>query len=197
MVYSIADAHFGHANIIRHCSRPFASVEEMDTVLLENWRRRVSDDDTVYILGDLMFFCKNPKYYLRQLTGRKHLIVGNHDKVWMKKVHAEDYFESIQLMLEIRIDGRNMTLCHYPMMTWDGAAEGSYLIYGHIHNNTKDVYWPLLRQTENAVNAGVEINGYMLVMFEEMVENNQRLRMECAWSDSNDTILLPSMTNIE
>lgn len=153
-------------------------MEEMDTALLENWRRRVSDDDTVYILGDLMFFCKNPEHYLRQLTGRKHLIVGNHDKVWRKKVRAEDYFESIQPMLEIRIDGRNMTLCHYPMMTREGASEGSYLIYGHIHNNTKDVYWPLLSQMENALNAGVEINGYMPVTFEEMVENNQVFRVK-------------------
>ena len=81
-------------------------------------------------------------------------------------------------MLEIQIDGRNMTLCHYPMMTWDGAAEGSYLIYGHIHNNTKDSYWPLLSQMENAVNAGVEINGYMPVTFEEMVRSNQVFRAQ-------------------
>lgn len=68
MVYFIADAHFGHANIIRYCGRPFESVEKMDAAMLENWRRRVREDDTVYVLGDLMFFCKNPEYYLRQLT---------------------------------------------------------------------------------------------------------------------------------
>lgn len=91
----------------------------------------------------------------------------------MKKVRAEDYFESIQPMLEIRAGGHALTLCHYPMMTWDGIAEGSLLIYGHIHNNTKDTYWPLLSQMENALNAGVEINGYMPVTFEEMVRNNK------------------------
>lgn len=176
MVYFIANAHLGHANIIRYCGRPFGSVEEMDAAMLENWCRRVRGDDTVYILGDLMFFCKNPEYYLRQLTGRKHLIVGNHDKVWMKKVRAEDYFESIQPMLEIRADGRALTLCHYPMMTRDGIAEGSLLIYGHIHNNTKDTYWPLLSRMDNALNAGVEINGYAPVTLEELSENNRRFR---------------------
>ena len=34
--YFTADLHFGHSNIIRHCGRPFCSVEEMDQALLEN-----------------------------------------------------------------------------------------------------------------------------------------------------------------
>ena len=176
MTYYIADCHFGHANIIRYCARPFGSVQEMDETMLENWKRRVQSDDTVYILGDLMFFCKKPEFYLQQLTGHKHLIVGNHDKVWMKKVRAEEYFESIQPMLELRADGRALTLCHYPMMTWDGVADGSCLIYGHIHNNTRDDYWPLLSRMENALNAGVEINHYAPVTFEELVENNRAFR---------------------
>ena len=41
MVFFTADLHFGHANIIRHCVRPFASVEEMDAALMANCRRRV------------------------------------------------------------------------------------------------------------------------------------------------------------
>ena len=28
-VYFTADSHFGHANIIKHCDRPFESVEKM------------------------------------------------------------------------------------------------------------------------------------------------------------------------
>ena len=34
MVFFTADLHFGHANIIRHCARPFADVEEMDLSLI-------------------------------------------------------------------------------------------------------------------------------------------------------------------
>ena len=55
MIYFTADHHFGHANIIRHCNRPFQNVEEMDMALLSNWNASVKPQDTVYILGDLFF----------------------------------------------------------------------------------------------------------------------------------------------
>lgn len=47
-----SDTHFGHANIIRFCKRPFENVEEMNEALIENWNKVVSDDDTVFHLGE-------------------------------------------------------------------------------------------------------------------------------------------------
>ena len=96
---------------------PFASVEEMDKAMLANWHQRVGVNDTVYIVGDLMFYCKDPESYLRQLPGKRHLIVGNHDHVWMKKVPVETYFESVQSMLECSDGTHQIVMCHYPMMT--------------------------------------------------------------------------------
>ena len=51
MIYFTADTHFDHANIIRFCNRPFATVEEMNETLIANWNRKVHGNDTVYILG--------------------------------------------------------------------------------------------------------------------------------------------------
>jgi len=36
IIYFTADHHFGHANVIRHCDRPFASAHEMDETLIDN-----------------------------------------------------------------------------------------------------------------------------------------------------------------
>lgn len=47
-----SDTHFGHANIINLCNRPFKDVNHMNNMLVENWNSVVSDDDTVFHLGD-------------------------------------------------------------------------------------------------------------------------------------------------
>ena len=91
MIYFTADQHFGHANIIKLCSRPFSDVQEMDEALIENWNRRVTNGDTIYIIGDLLFRNSVPtEEYLQRLKGKKHLILGNHDNTWIRKVDIED-----------------------------------------------------------------------------------------------------------
>jgi calcineurin-like phosphoesterase family protein len=60
------------------------------------------------------------------------------------------------------------------MMSWDGVRRGAFHVYGHIHNNTGDFYWPLLCRMANALNAGVDINNYYPVTIEEMIANNER-----------------------
>lgn len=84
MTFFTSDQHFGHFNIIRLCSRPFGTVEEMDEALLSKWNAKVKADDIVYILGDLFFRAAKIEPILKALNGRKHLIVGNHDHTWMK-----------------------------------------------------------------------------------------------------------------
>ena len=44
-IWITSDTHFGHANIIGLCNRPFDSVEEMDHALIDNWNARVGADD--------------------------------------------------------------------------------------------------------------------------------------------------------
>ena len=106
MIYFTADAHFGHANIIKMCERPFPDVETMNVSMIAAWNERVHGNDTVYIVGDMFFRCPAPENILKRLKGKKRLIVGNHDGTWMSKVDMSRYFLSVDNFLEASDVGR-------------------------------------------------------------------------------------------
>lgn len=59
------------------------------------------------------------------------------------------------------------------MLTWKYTRR-SYMIYGHIHADTSADFWPLFRCRDHVLNAGVDVNGYRPVTFDELVENNRQ-----------------------
>ena len=175
MFFFIADTHFGHKNVLRLCNRPFETIEEMNETIIQNWNSRVKNTDTVCIVGDMFFCCKEPEAILKRLHGKKRLIVGNHDSSWMSKVDYEQYFVSIDDFLQISDGKHSLTLCHYPMMSWKHQMR-SYMIYGHIHANTDMDFWPCIKARDNVLNAGVDLNGFQPVTFDELLENNRRFK---------------------
>ena len=128
-----ADTHFGHANIIKFCGRPFKDVDEMDRTLIEVWNAVVRPEDTVWHLGDFAFrSTKDPEAYLRRLHGTKHLVVGNHDGEASRSAPS---WGSVQDMAHVSIDGHRVTLCHYAMRVWPRSHHGALHFYGHSHGN--------------------------------------------------------------
>lgn len=172
MIYYIADTHFGHENIIEMCNRPFSGVGEMNCVMVDRWNKKVKGNDTVYVIGDMFFRCSDPESILKQLKGKKRLLIGNHDGSWMTKLDASEFFVSIDTMLETSVDNYGVTMCHYPLLTWRHKLK-TYMIHGHIHNDTSSDFWPLIRDRERVLNAGVDINGFEPVTLEELIENNR------------------------
>ena len=79
-----SDHHFGHANIIRYCTRPFADVDEMNDAMVDRWNDVVADSDEVWIIGDLVMgaLTENLSHHVSRLRGRKILVPGNHDVCW-------------------------------------------------------------------------------------------------------------------
>lgn len=160
MNYYTSDLHLGHANIIKHSHRPFVSVEEMDRTLIDNYNSRVTDNDDVYILGDISFRSVNIEDYLKQLHGKKHLIIGNHDKEILKNRSLQKYFVEIRDLKTITDDGAKIVLCHYPLVEWDGYYHGALHFYGHIHNNMSNPTNQYITSIPNAYNVGVDILGF-------------------------------------
>jgi calcineurin-like phosphoesterase family protein len=126
-----ADTHFGHRRISTLASRPFASVEEMDRVLIENWNRRVAPNDVVFHLGDFAF--KNAKgfeKYREQLNGRIYFIWGNHDS---EEMYESPCWEASAPLMQIEVERKPIVLCHYGMRIWNLSHHGAYHFYGHSH----------------------------------------------------------------
>jgi calcineurin-like phosphoesterase family protein len=137
MNYYTADQHWGHQNIIKLCDRPFTSKHEMDRHMIEQWNSTVTDEDTVYHLGD--FGYKASVSYLegimQELKGKIIFIKGNHDKMTLTADSRCDRFESVHDMLEIDDDGHHIVLFHYPILEWPRYYNGSYHLFGHVHGN--------------------------------------------------------------
>lgn len=177
MIYIIADTHFGHANIIRHCNRPFSSVEEMDEALIANWNSVVSPDDDVYIVGDFAYKVEHPERYADMLNGRKHLITGNHDRKNLKDPEFRKRFVEIRDMLTIKHDGKSIVLCHYPLVEWDGMYRGAYHFFGHIHNNENQAQ-KIMRGIAGAYNVGVENMEYTPRTIDEIIDGSRGCKKE-------------------
>lgn len=164
--YATADPHFGHANIIKHCGRPFSSVEEMDQVMIDNINEVVMPKDELYVIGDFAFRGAKPKDYLDRINCKKViLILGNHDlgdNSDFYKVYP--YLELKKTELENE-EGRklNIVLFHYPMRSWNWSFHGSYHLFGHVHNNKH-----YDKPRELSLNVGVDCHNFKPLSFEEI-----------------------------
>ena len=169
----ISDVHFGHRAVIDFEPRPFLDVEEMDNALIYLWNSRVTKNNQVYILGDMFFHNEKPfSWYLRQLKGQKHLIIGNHDTKLLKDSDAMSYFVSVDYYREITDNQKHIVLSHYPIAEWAGFHRDTIQIFGHIHNRTEGAF-QYMKQFDNALNAAACINNYTPSSMNELIRNNQ------------------------
>lgn len=159
MIFFTSDTHFNHANILKHCNRPFKSVFDMNYSIIENWNNTVTDGDEVYILGD---FCwkNNPDVFLSKLNGKKHLIHGNHDH---KKTRNSKLWKSSQPYLELKYDNNLFVLFHYPIQIWNKKHFGSYHLHGHVHGALVG------KEKENAYDVGVDCNNFMPISLSNII----------------------------
>lgn len=82
-----SDLHYGHANIIRYCNRPFKNVEQMNKTLVDRWNSIVKPEDTVFHIGDFVFYggkeapegITKAQEIQNMLNGTVIHLQGNHD----------------------------------------------------------------------------------------------------------------------
>lgn len=182
--YFISDTHFFHANVIKFDQRPFADLEEMHRVMIQNWNAKVRKHDRVYIVGD---FCwkggERGVELAKQLNGRLFLVRGNHDKV------GEEYrkvFEDISEYMDVPVQLANgemkrVILCHYFMPFYNGVRRGAVMLHGHTHATEEHLQEEMIKEHLReqgyrceAYNVGAVHQNYTPWTLDEILEHNKR-----------------------
>jgi calcineurin-like phosphoesterase family protein len=110
--------------------RGFASVEEHDAHIIAQWNSVVAKRDVTYILGDVTMEKKAPYALLDQLNGRKHVVMGNHDR--RQDVAALlEHVDSVAGMVQYK----GLILTHCPIHPMELDYRFPKNIHGHIHDN--------------------------------------------------------------
>lgn len=134
MTFFISDTHFGHANILKYDQRPFGSIEEHDTVLINNINDTLRPGDTLWHLGDVAWSQQHAYTFFLRLRSDVNVRVlrGNHDNRWNGyPVHGD--------VAEIKINNHKFFLSHYPHLSWPNRYHGALHLFGHVHGNTQGV----------------------------------------------------------
>lgn len=147
MIWLTSDLHLFHNQGFIYEPRGFSSIEDMNAAIEKNWNDKISEDDEVYILGDLMVGGKAigneaGMDIVRRLKGKKHVIIGNHDTdARIKLYQHEESIIDVQYALMMRYKGRSIYLSHYPTLTSNLEHEKpkQWIIsfYGHTHSKEK------------------------------------------------------------
>lgn len=151
-VFLTADTHFGHANIIKYCNRPYESARHMDESLIQIWNDTVGKQDLVIHLGDFSF---QSDQYVHRLNGKIVLVKGNHDNGKYNRL-----FEGVVEYMPIRIAEFNCYMIHTPIDQHGQYKKGrepdftildryDFVICGHVHEK-----WRMLGKN---VNVGIDI----------------------------------------
>jgi calcineurin-like phosphoesterase family protein len=165
-----SDTHFGHANIIKYCKRPFGTAQHMDKTMIANWNSVVQPDHMIFHLGDFAF--KEPyriETILKQLNGRIHMINGNHDKNFDQdcvKLVERYWGDRVELKVddpEIDEEHRQViVLDHFPLESWHHAYHGAWHLHGHCHgtlpSSSRQARWDM----------GVDIHNFTPVSYREV-----------------------------
>lgn len=130
MRWFTSDLHFGHANIVRFCNRPFRDpagepdVDAMREGILNRINSVVGPQDELWILGDSIMgnWQQSMNIISRFTAGRVVLVAGNHDRChpsdrrWERFLPLyQDAFDEVHTTsTNILIADNTVVVSHFP-----------------------------------------------------------------------------------
>lgn len=139
------DLHFWQDSLITRGYRKFVDTDEMNRTMRDRWNAKVPPRAFVYFLGDLSWSWKRSSMdIIKELNGLVIWIPGNHDRGREKHAAKELGWRVADSLHEIDVEDaehpegkQRITLCHYPLLTWNKAHHGAWALHGHSHGNAR------------------------------------------------------------
>lgn len=126
-----SDTHYGHANIIEYCNRPFENVQAMNAALIERYNEVVPPDGLCVWVGDCFFYnVEQARATLDQLNGFKVCVRGNHDGGVTRMYRIG--FDLVLEELKIQIGDEVVRVVHNPAH----SGKNEIVLHGHLHSPT-------------------------------------------------------------
>jgi calcineurin-like phosphoesterase family protein len=163
-IFFSSDHHFHHANIIKHCGRPFPDIRTMNLELMRLWNETVAPDDLVYYLGDFSWSnISMTKETRRHLNGEIVLIRGNHDRGPVAMASAG--FVGICKSTILDTSMGRILLVHKPPETLEEFQGCDACFGGHVHEK----WVQQTRFSKKILNVGVDVRSFRPVLLEELL----------------------------
>lgn len=178
-IYLTSDLHFGHDREFIWKARGFNSIWEMNDAYVKRWNELITEDDDVYVLGDLMLGVPENIKYIKQLHGKIHVVLGNHDTNARQQMYSECWnVVEVEWAIMLTYKKYHFFLTHFPCMT--GNLEHEYLrqmtlnLFGHTHQTTN-----FYEDRPYMYHVGVDSHDGRPVLIDDIIEEMKAKVKEC------------------
>lgn len=173
-----SDLHLSHNKDFIYAARGFSSIEEHDKTIIDNINNSVREEDTLFLLGDLIVGDNNKGMeYLRSINCQDvRVILGNHDTPARVELYKSlPNFSVLGYSYLWKKGKKTFLLSHYPTLTQNMDDDKKpwqkvWNICGHSH--TKQLWDPIT----GSYHVELDTNLCCPVSYEELVVNIREKR---------------------
>lgn len=171
-IWMTSDWHFSHDKEFLYKPRGFNSIEDMNKKIIENHNSLVSEEDDVYVLGDLMLGDSEVGLEcIKQLKGKIHIIRGNHctDRKWEMYKTLPNVVELCGWSTMLKYRKYHFYLSHFPTMTpnieKESLKQTLINLYGHTHQQTN-----FYNNIPQVYHVGIDSHNNYPVLLDDIIE---------------------------
>lgn len=167
-VFFWSDLHLCHEKDFILVPRGFSCAKTAKEALRNRWLKKITENDVVFLLGDSVVGAGNRgeeelTEFLYSVPFKEvYLMPGNHPSGFSqflnKALQSEEFCFGVDLVLryrftnektinfipnyfEVSVEEQMIVMSHYPILSWNKAGKGSYMLFGHVHSNLEKVDW--------------------------------------------------------